>query len=110
MTARRHGFTLVELCLGMLITAMVAMSLAGFSLAVTHHWRQDQQSQQLQVAGARSGAMMASIVESARALACVSDDPASLFLWQKDAPNESRCSRRRRHRRDIGLVSRQGRT
>jgi type II secretory pathway component PulJ len=44
---RYGGFTLVELCLGMLITTLVMSGIAAFSLAMTRGWEESGRSQTL---------------------------------------------------------------
>ncbi len=82
---RRRGFTFVELCLAMCVTAMVAIALAAFAAAGAQSWRQSEHIQQLQVSSQQGTNLTTRIVESSRALASVIEEPPSLLLWLTDS-------------------------
>lgn len=87
---RRRGFTLIELCLAMMITAMVATALTTFAFSMTGYWHETEQRQQLQVSLAQSRSMVAPIFESARGIGCVAVGASpGVFLWQEDTLGDS---------------------
>ena len=53
MTRRLHhrGFTFVELCLGLVITALVMSAMAAFSLAMASAWKSAEKTQSLTLRG-----------------------------------------------------------
>ncbi|MBC7785601.1 MAG: hypothetical protein H7144_17350 [Burkholderiales bacterium] len=85
-SSRGRGFTFIEMCMGMIITAMVGLAVSGFSLTVANYWRHAGQQQALQVSGAQSGGVIGPIIESARALGGVLHrDAEAILLWQTDS-------------------------
>jgi hypothetical protein len=83
--SRAKGFTLVEVCLAMIVTAMIGSALAAFSLAVATQWRQSEQQQYLQVSCHQANGVVGPIVESSRAVGgVVTKYKPGVFLWQSD--------------------------
>ena len=83
---RRSGFTVIELCIGMLITAMVAAATATFTMAVVTQWRDGDHAQILDVSLQQARAVIGPIVQSSRQVAEVIASPTpSVFLWQYDS-------------------------
>ncbi|MGN6728145.1 MAG: hypothetical protein ACTHLZ_19675 [Tepidisphaeraceae bacterium] len=84
----RRAFTLVELCLGMLVTAVLAFAAATFTTAVVSQWSDGNRSQMLDVSLFQARAVVGPIVESARQVAAVYNTPTpAVFLWQNDTLN-----------------------
>lgn len=82
---RRRGFTMIELCLAIAITAMVATALTTFAFSMTQYWRETEDRQQLQVSTAQARNMIAPVFESARGLGCVTNNATpSAFFWLED--------------------------
>lgn len=91
MTGRRsfkshpRAFTLVELCIGIMVTGFVATVLACFASAMSHQWRHAEQQQHLDVTAQQGCRVLRPIIQSARAVGHVYAAPApALFLWQND--------------------------
>lgn len=82
---RQHGLTLVELCLAMLITAMVGVSVVAFTTMTGRAWRESEFTQQLDVSAQQAGGMISAIVESSRAMGAVGASPPGVFLWLTDS-------------------------
>ncbi len=82
---RRRGLTLVELCLAMIITAMVGVSVVAFTTMTGRAWRESEYTQQLDVSAQQAGGMIAAMVESSRALGAVGASPPAVFLWLTDS-------------------------
>jgi hypothetical protein len=98
----RRGLTLVELCMGLVVTAMVGTAVASFSLAVTEGWYKSQQAQAQAVTATQASARMKSNVEGTCYVASTSTDDittssgsgnarpdAWMFLWQSDDWNSA---------------------
>ncbi len=88
---RRNGFTLVELIIGMVITAMVMAAMAAVSTAVSSGWQQADSADTAFVTGAQVQTRLAEYFRPAAAFGAVqkgtlgsSVSPATLFFWRSD--------------------------
>jgi len=93
---RRRGFTIVELIIGMFITAMVLAALAAVSMAVSTGWQQAESADSAFVTGTQVQSRLAEYFRPASALGVVqkgtlnsSVSPATLFFWMGDATDAS---------------------
>ncbi len=81
----QRGFTLIELCIGMMVTGFVATVLAGFTATMSHQWRHAETQQHLDVTSQQGCRILRPIVQSARAVGHVFASPSpAVFLWQND--------------------------
>jgi hypothetical protein len=95
---RRRGFTFVELCLGMIVTAMIMGAVAGIMTAVGEGWSQGQSTQSIQLQANQVFARVQKILSSAKYVGQVTagsvtdstQPPGSIFFWRgDDYPNGS---------------------
>lgn len=89
---RRSGFTLIELCVGMAVTAIVASAVATFSLAVSQNWQVEQHNQRLAIGAQVIAGRIRSTIQSAKLVGgceagslSVTTDPAGIMLWTSDS-------------------------
>ena len=97
-TARR-GFTLVELCMGLVVTMLVAGALSAFAYATGEGWAHSESSQSLFVAGNQVTARIQKIISLSRQVGLVrlgsadgSATGAAIMLWKADTNNDSKIS------------------
>jgi hypothetical protein len=81
----RTGFTFVEMCIAMSLTAMTGLAIFAFASVTTRTWSATEHTHQLDVTSLQAGALMTNMVERSRALAHVSGTPPRVFLWLTDA-------------------------
>lgn len=88
---RRAGFTIVELIIGMFITAMVLAALAAVSMAVSNGWQQADSADSSFVTGTQVQSRLAQYFRPAAAIGVVQKgsfnstvSPATLFFWMGD--------------------------
>ncbi len=88
---RRRGFTMVELIIGMFITAMVLAAMAAVSTAVSNGWQQADSADTAFVTGAQVQTRLAEYFRPAATVAAIqkgtlgsSVGPATLFFWRLD--------------------------
>lgn len=93
---RRRGFTLVELIIGMVITAMVLCALSVVTFAVSNGWQSADAADSSFVTGGQIQARIAQWFRPATAIGAVqhgsltsSSNPASLFFWKTDVADVS---------------------
>ncbi|HEY7088534.1 MAG TPA: hypothetical protein VH518_10625 [Tepidisphaeraceae bacterium] len=94
---RHAGFTFMELCLGILITAMVMGAVASFTLATAQAWKSAEQETNLAAKGNASVAWIQETIRSAKLLGPVRagalDSPAAgsgaaVMLWTADTNSD----------------------
>lgn len=89
---RRAGFTVVELCLGMLVTTMVMGAMAAMMLTVAQGWNQTQHTQSVDIKALQLQMRLQRLFQSARyvaqyqtgSLAGTATPAASIFFWAGD--------------------------
>ncbi|WP_428939948.1 PulJ/GspJ family protein [Fontivita pretiosa] len=88
----RHGFTFVELCLGLVITSLVMSALAAFALAMSSAWKQAEQTQSATVIANQVSAVLQDQIRQARLLGAWragsingSGENAAVMLWKEAA-------------------------
>lgn len=82
---RQRAFTLVELCIGMMVMGFVAVVLATFASAMSHQWRYSEGQQHLDVTARQGLRLLRPVVQSSRAIGHIYTTPtAAVFLWQND--------------------------
>ncbi len=93
---RRRGFTLVELIIGMVITAMVLCALSVVTFAVSNGWENAQAADSSFVTGGQVQARIAQWFRPATAVGAAqrgslgsTNSPAALFFWKSDVADVS---------------------
>ncbi len=85
------GFTLLELCFGLLITAMVFGAVAGIATAFSKTWVATEGTQMLQAGSRQSIAQVERELRSAKFVGFASEgksgDPARVVYWADDTPS-----------------------
>lgn len=88
---RRRGFTLLELLIGMVITAMVLTALATVTYAVSVNWKTAEAVEASYMAGAQVNARLGQHLRSAATLGAIRNgtlngngSSAALFFWKGD--------------------------
>jgi len=85
VTTPHRGLTLVELCIGMAVMSMIGVALVGFSLSISTQWRSGDGQRQLSVSTEQARRVLASAVQSSRAVCSISSTGnPSVLLWQND--------------------------
>lgn len=93
--ARCRAFTLIELCLGLVITALVMSALSAFSLAMSTAWKNASQSQAITLVGNQAVFRTQKEVSNAKIIGAVragsmdaSGSGAAVLLWAGDTNND----------------------
>src|SRR5262245_42961476 len=89
----RRGFTMVELCMGLVVLGIVMSALAAFSYAMSETWQASDTAQSLYVTGNQSVARLQNIIRSSKKIGLVrtgsldgsSTSKACVVLWRSDA-------------------------
>jgi prepilin-type N-terminal cleavage/methylation domain-containing protein len=96
MTMRRKGFTLLELLIGMVITALVLTALATVTYAVSVNWRTAESVESSYMAGTQINARFSQWFRSAASLGAVETGSmtptaatAAVFFWKGDTTSGS---------------------
>jgi prepilin-type N-terminal cleavage/methylation domain-containing protein len=96
MSMRRTGFTLLELLIGMVITALVMTALATVTYAVSVNWRTAELVESSYMAGAQVNARFSQWFRSAANLGATqsgsltpSGSTAAIFFWKGDTTSNS---------------------
>src|SRR3954453_19167418 len=84
-TRRLRGFTLVELCLGLVVVAMVMSAVAAFALAVSNCWKFSDASQSALLTGNQALARLQRHLHDAKRTGYCTRRQATLVYWQADA-------------------------
>jgi hypothetical protein len=90
--ARARGFTVMELCFGLLITALVMAAVASFVMAVSQSWRHSDQVETSAMRAWQATVRLGRAVQDARLIGAYSAGsltstpavPAAVLLWVKD--------------------------
>jgi hypothetical protein len=90
--ASASAFTIAELCIGLIITAMVLSALASFMLATGKAWSDSGSDRQAAIVGWQGAQRLVQIVEQAGlvpsvqpgSLTSLSASPAGVILWKSD--------------------------
>ena len=85
MSPRRRAFTLIELCLGLVVVAMVMTALAAFALAVSNCWKYSDSSQGSMLTGNQAVARLQHRLHDAKRVGYYRTSPQALVYWQADA-------------------------
>src|SRR5438552_3558746 len=84
----RQGFTLIELCLGLVVSAMIASALAAFTLAVANCWRQTDATQGAVITVNQLTLRLQNRLQDAKRLGYWTDgsagSPAGMIYWVRD--------------------------
>lgn len=87
----RRGFTLVELCLGLLVMAMVMSALAAFALAVSNCWKYSDASEASAISGNQAVIRLQRRLHDAKRVGCCRPAPkAALVYWAADADGDGK--------------------
>jgi Tfp pilus assembly protein FimT len=94
----RDGFTLAELVVGLMITALVGAGVLAISTAVAAGWKATEASQHEQMATARTMRVVQGLVRQSRltgywqagSLDTVTSSPATLMIWRDDGNGDGR--------------------
>lgn len=101
--SRHRGFTLVELCLGLIATAMVSCALAAFTMSIAKSWQSTGSAQAASLSSAATTMRIEEIVRNSRltgkynAGALDGSSSAAVLLWLDDtngdgAIQENECA------------------
>jgi hypothetical protein len=85
-----RAFTLVELCLGLIVVAMVMSALAAFALAVSNCWKYSDASQGSAITGSRAVARLQRRLHDAKRIGYYRTSPPALVYWTDDANADGR--------------------
>src|SRR5258705_4943074 len=93
LRARRRALTLIELCIGMLVTTMVLGALSAMWFAVAHVWNTSTASQGVALTGNLAAVRLESTFRAAKYLCQYNvgsvdgktTPAASIFFWKGDA-------------------------
>ena len=98
--APRHvrGFTVMELCFGMVITALVMAAVATFLMAVSQSWRHSDQVETSTMRAWQATVRLGRAVQDARLIGAYSagdidaatPTPAAVLLWAKDTNGDGK--------------------
>ena len=88
----RHGMTLVELCIGIVLTTLVLGALSAVWFAVAHNWKKGAGTQSVNLTAAQANARLESAFRSAKYIFQCSpgsvdggaSTPGSVFFWRAD--------------------------
>jgi prepilin-type N-terminal cleavage/methylation domain-containing protein len=87
----RRGFTLIELCLGLIIVAMVMSALAAFALAVSNCWKYSDASEASAISGNQAVIRLQRRLHDAKRVGyCRPAPQAALVYWTGDADGDGR--------------------
>ncbi|CAN5695626.1 hypothetical protein BH09PLA1_BH09PLA1_30730 [soil metagenome] len=88
---RRRGFTLVEMCLGLLVTGFVSAAVAAFLLAVSACWNQSENAQTGAVRNSQFTSRLSQRIRDAKRIGKWrngSANNAGFIFWQGDANSD----------------------
>jgi hypothetical protein len=89
----RRAFTLIELCLGMLITVLVTGALAAFMLTVSRHWQSGDGTQSAVLSAGQATLRLQKRLLDAKRIgywrAGSDDEPAALAYWRIDGNGDN---------------------
>lgn len=80
-----RGFTFVEMCIAMAITAMTGLAIFAFASVTTKTWQATEHAHQLEVSSLQAQSIMTDLIERSRALAVVSDSQKLVMVWLTDS-------------------------
>jgi hypothetical protein len=80
-----RGFTLVELCLGLVVTAMVMSAVAALALAVSNCWKFSDALQSGLLTGNQALVRLQRHLHDAKRTGYSTNNPPTLVYWQADA-------------------------
>jgi hypothetical protein len=96
-TISQRGFTVVELCLGLLVTTLVMGALAAFSLAMATAWNHAENTQAVTALGNQAMLRLQSHVRNAKRIGIYragtsngSGAGAAVMLWVQDTNGDSK--------------------
>jgi Tfp pilus assembly protein PilV len=88
---RRRGFTLIELCLGLLVVAMIMSALAAFALAVSNCWKYSDASEASAISGNQAVIRLQRRLHDAKRVGyCRNAPQAALVYWAADADGDGK--------------------
>lgn len=79
-----RGLTLVEMSLGIAITAMMGLAIFGFVSVTTQTWRTTENEQSLDIAARQAGVILSGIIEPSQALGLVNSSLSGVLIWFED--------------------------
>ncbi|GIW76224.1 MAG: hypothetical protein KatS3mg104_1287 [Phycisphaerae bacterium] len=82
-----RGLTLIEMCLGIAITAMTGMAIVGFMMTATQTWQATEEGLSLDLSSRQAGTILGQVIETSKALGLVDSSRKGLLIWQDDAYN-----------------------
>lgn len=93
---RTRAFTFVELCFGLVITALVMSAVAAFTLATAQHWKQSDQEEATATQGRQATLRLTRTVQDAKligasrggSLTNPATAPAAVILWVRDSNSD----------------------
>jgi type II secretory pathway component PulJ len=91
-TRAARGFTFPELCLGLVILALVMGAVAAFTLAMSQSWTHAQETEQVSITARQVTARLTRVVQDAKLIGAVTNGavnanpliPAAVILWVED--------------------------
>lgn len=82
MTVR--GLTLVEMCLGMAITAMTGLAIFALASVTARTWQATENGQSLDISARQAGTILSGIIEPSQALGLVDPSRPGVLIWSGD--------------------------